>query len=157
MCDGHADTNAYSFTFLMNIINKAIMKATFKQTTSKMKCQLLIWIFWAKILKELCQILKWYIPSLPWHTSVNIWDLQRELFLSEVNNRETIAVIEAYNDMYCLQKWIEKFPLTINSIKMRAWDLNNNKNIFKIMMMSKLNSRCQYLRFRKEAFVTRVQ
>ena len=29
---------------------------------------------------------------------------QRELFLSEVNNRETIEVIEANNGMYCLQK-----------------------------------------------------
>ena len=28
---------------------------------------------------------------------------QRELFLSEVNNRETIVVIEAKNDTYCLQ------------------------------------------------------
>ena len=36
---------------------------------------------------------------------------QLELFLSEVNNRETIAAIEANNDTYCLEKWIEKFPL----------------------------------------------
>ena len=36
---------------------------------------------------------------------------QRELFLSEVNNRETIAAIEANNDMHCLQTRIEKFPL----------------------------------------------
>ena len=27
---------------------------------------------------------------------------QRELFLSEVNNRETIAAIEANNEMHCL-------------------------------------------------------
>ena len=33
------------------------------------------------------------------------------LFLSEVNNRETIAAIETNNDTYCLQKRIEKFPL----------------------------------------------
>ena len=32
-------------------------------------------------------------------------------FLSEVNNRETIAAIEVNNDTYCLQKRIEKFPL----------------------------------------------
>ena len=36
---------------------------------------------------------------------------QRELFLSEVNNRETIAAIEANNDTYCLPKRIEKFPM----------------------------------------------
>ena len=36
---------------------------------------------------------------------------QRELFLSKINNRETITAIEANNDTYCLQKWIEKFPL----------------------------------------------
>ena len=39
-----------------------------------------------------------------------VW-MQRELFLSEVNYRETIAAIEANNDTYCLQKRIEKFPL----------------------------------------------
>ena len=32
-------------------------------------------------------------------------------FLSEVNNREKIAAIEANNHTYCLQKRIEKFPL----------------------------------------------
>ena len=37
---------------------------------------------------------------------------QRELYLSEVSNRETKAVTEANNDTYCLQKRIEKFPLT---------------------------------------------
>ena len=31
-------------------------------------------------------------------------DNQRELFLSEADNRETIPVIEANNDMYCLQR-----------------------------------------------------
>ena len=36
----------------------------------------------------------------------------RELFLSEVNNRETIVTIDANNDTYYLQNWIEKFPLT---------------------------------------------
>ena len=36
---------------------------------------------------------------------------QRELFLSEVNNRVTIAAIEVNNHTYCLQKRIEKFPL----------------------------------------------
>ena len=36
---------------------------------------------------------------------------QPELFLSEINNRETIAAIEANNDTYCFQKRIEKFPL----------------------------------------------
>ena len=36
---------------------------------------------------------------------------QWELFLSEVNNGETIAAIEANNDTYCLQKRVEKFPL----------------------------------------------
>ena len=35
--------------------------------------------------------------------------IQREHFLSEVNNRETIAYIEANNDRYCLQNQIEKF------------------------------------------------
>ena len=35
---------------------------------------------------------------------------RRELFLSEVNNRETVATIEANNDTYYLQKRIEKFP-----------------------------------------------
>ena len=29
---------------------------------------------------------------------------QRELFLSEANNSETIAAIDVNNDMYCLQK-----------------------------------------------------
>ena len=38
-------------------------------------------------------------------------NIQRELFYSEVNKRETIAAIEANNDKYCLQKQIEKFPL----------------------------------------------
>ena len=32
-------------------------------------------------------------------------------FLLEVNNRETIAVIEVNNDTYCPQKRIEKFSL----------------------------------------------
>ena len=32
---------------------------------------------------------------------------RRELFLSKVNNRKTMAVIEANNDTYCLQKRIE--------------------------------------------------
>ena len=41
---------------------------------------------------------------------------QRELFLSEVNNRETIAAIEANNDIYCFQKRIEKFPLSCKCI-----------------------------------------
>ena len=36
---------------------------------------------------------------------------QRQHFLSEVNNREAIAVIEANNNTYCLQKRLEKFPL----------------------------------------------
>ena len=36
---------------------------------------------------------------------------QRELFLSEVNNMETISAIDMNNDTYCLQKRIEKFPL----------------------------------------------
>ena len=36
---------------------------------------------------------------------------QQELFLSEVNNRETIAAIETKNDMHYLLKRIEKFPL----------------------------------------------
>ena len=31
---------------------------------------------------------------------------QQELFLSEVNNRETIAAIDAHNDMHCLLKQI---------------------------------------------------
>ena len=38
---------------------------------------------------------------------------QQEPFLPEVNNRETIAAIEANNDIYYLQKRIEKFPLTL--------------------------------------------
>ena len=37
--------------------------------------------------------------------------IQREPFLSEVNNRETIVAIEMNNDTYCLQKRIEKYPL----------------------------------------------
>ena len=36
---------------------------------------------------------------------------QWELFLSEVNKRETIAAIEANNDKYCLQKHIEKLAV----------------------------------------------
>ena len=36
---------------------------------------------------------------------------QRELFLSDVNNRETIVAIKANNGTYCLQNRIEKFPL----------------------------------------------
>lgn len=39
--------------------------------------------------------------------------LQREIFLSEDNNREKIAAIEADNDMYYLQTRIEKLPLDI--------------------------------------------
>ena len=39
-----------------------------------------------------------------------------ELFLSEVNKRETVVAIEADNDTYCLQNWIEKFPLSTNNI-----------------------------------------
>ena len=34
-----------------------------------------------------------------------------ELFLSEVNNREAIAAMEANNDTFCLHKRIEKFLL----------------------------------------------
>ena len=41
--------------------------------------------------------------------------LQRELFLSEVNNRETTAAIYTNNDMFYLQKRIEKFPLMLKS------------------------------------------
>ena len=41
---------------------------------------------------------------------------QRELFLSEVNNRETIAAIEVNNDTNWLQKQIEKFSLTTQII-----------------------------------------
>ena len=41
----------------------------------------------------------------------NFTSFQRELFLSEVNNRETIAAIEANNDTFCLQKRTEEFPL----------------------------------------------
>ena len=37
--------------------------------------------------------------------------MQRELFLSEVNDRETIMVTEANDDKYCLQNRMEKFPL----------------------------------------------
>ena len=37
--------------------------------------------------------------------------IEREFFLLEVNNGETIAAIESNNDTYCLQKRIEKFPL----------------------------------------------
>ena len=36
--------------------------------------------------------------------------MQRELFLSEVNNKETIAVIKGNNETYCLQKRIENVP-----------------------------------------------
>ena len=42
-----------------------------------------------------------------WHCGLIQW----ELFLPEVNNKETIAAIEANNDTYYLQKRIEKFPL----------------------------------------------
>ena len=35
-------------------------------------------------------------------------------FLSEVNNRETIAATETNNDTYCLQNQIEKFPLSLS-------------------------------------------
>ena len=42
---------------------------------------------------------------------------QRELFLLEVNNRETITAIEENNDTYCLQKRIEKFPLRFYFLK----------------------------------------
>ena len=37
-------------------------------------------------------------------------------FLPEVNNGETIAVIEENNDTYYLQKWIEKFPLSYENM-----------------------------------------
>ena len=33
------------------------------------------------------------------------------LYMTEVNNRETIAAIEVNNDMYFLKIQIEKFPL----------------------------------------------
>ena len=42
---------------------------------------------------------------------MSVMSSQRELFLSEINNRETIAAIEGNNDMYGLRKRIEKFPL----------------------------------------------
>ena len=42
--------------------------------------------------------------------------IQQELFLSEVNNRETIVAIEANNDTYCFQKRIEQFPLVLHMI-----------------------------------------
>ena len=38
-------------------------------------------------------------------------NIQRALFLSEFNDRGTIAPIEANKDIYFLQKRIEKFPL----------------------------------------------
>ena len=41
-----------------------------------------------------------------------------EIFLSKVNNRETIAVIEVNNDMYGLRKRIEKLPL-----KCEEWEV----------------------------------
>ena len=37
--------------------------------------------------------------------------MQRELFLTEVNKRETVGAIVVNNGTYCLQKRIEKFPL----------------------------------------------
>ena len=37
--------------------------------------------------------------------------ISAELFLSEAKNKKARAAIEANNDMYCLQKQIEKFPL----------------------------------------------
>ena len=37
--------------------------------------------------------------------------LQWELFLSAVNNGETMAAIEGDTDTYCVQKRIEKFRL----------------------------------------------
>ena len=52
---------------------------------------------------------------------------QRELFLSEANNRKTIAVIEANNGMFCLQKRIEKFSLStiILQINLAATFINS--------------------------------
>ena len=44
-------------------------------------------------------------------------EYQRELFLSKVNNRETIAAIEANKGMLFLQKRIEKFPLCLDLLK----------------------------------------
>ena len=69
--------------------------------------------------KNSCR-LRHYYKRTKMHQQENIFNLadsllragcQRELFLSEVNNRETIAAIKANNDTYCIQKEIEKFPL----------------------------------------------
>ena len=51
---------------------------------------------------------------------------QRELFLSEVNNRETIAATEANNETYCLQKRIENVPL-VTEIKLLSCMLKSVK------------------------------
>ena len=48
-------------------------------------------------------------------TSVGWWS-QWELFLSEVNNRTTIAAIETNNETYCLQKRIERWCVIIVKI-----------------------------------------
>ena len=55
----------------------------------------------------------------------------RELFLSEVNDRETIAAIEANNDTYCLQKRIEKFLLytCAKFVKFRVLQNNSSSTI----------------------------
>ena len=45
---------------------------------------------------------------------VKLWKwVSENFFLSEVNNRETIAAIEENNDTYCLQKRIEKFRCSL--------------------------------------------
>ena len=54
-----------------------------------------------------CKVLDLHVKSYRFVTGV---DVQREPFLLEVNNRETIAAIVVNNDTYCIQKRIEKFP-----------------------------------------------
>ena len=63
------------------------------------------------------------------HLNASQW----ELFLLKVNNRETIAVIEANNETYCLQQLIEKFLLVHMISKVQNIILLNNYNFNSII------------------------
>ena len=64
-------------------------------------------------------------------------DSSENFFLSEVNNRETIAAIGANNNTYCFQKQIEKFPLKLLiglSIDIEKPILGDNPKLHKFLV-----------------------
>ena len=71
--------------------------------------------------------------SIALHIQNEVIFLQRKLFISKVNNRETIAAIKLNNGTCCLKKRIGNFPLTSITMKkialQKSADFNVNPQI----------------------------